>query len=107
MREYLQIFTTVDDREVAERMASHLVEKRLAACVQILGPISSVYRWEDKMEKAEEWLLLIKSDKMHYPLLEKELKALHPYRVPEIVVTPITGGNDDYFRWIDKNLTDR
>ena len=104
MGKYLQVFTTVDDREKAELIADRLVEKRLAACVQITGPITSVYRWKGKKERSKEWLLIIKSDENHYLLLEEEIRSLHSYEIPEIVASPIVFGNRSYLAWIDDNL---
>jgi periplasmic divalent cation tolerance protein len=101
MTEYVQVSTTVEKRDDARRIAEALVEKRLAACAQIVGPILSVYRWKGRMERAEEWLLILKTRKGLYDRLEGEIRDLHPYDVPEIVAVPLAAGSRDYLRWID------
>jgi len=105
MRECIQVTTTAEKREDANRMARALVEKRLAACVQVLGPIRSTYWWKGKIEEAEEWLCLMKTRKDAYGELEKELKAIHPYEVPEITAVPIAEGMDSYLKWIEEETS--
>jgi len=97
---YIQVFTTTDKREEAERIAKAIVERRLAGCVQILGPIRSTYWWKGKLETAEEWLLFIKSSEDLYERLEGAIKELHPYEVPEIIAMPIVAGSEDYLGWL-------
>ena len=97
---YIQVFTTTDKREDAERMAKAIVERRLAGCVQILGPIRSTYWWKGKLETTEEWLLFIKSSEDLYERLERAIKELHPYEVPEIIAMPIVAGSEDYLGWL-------
>jgi len=97
---YIQVFTTTDKREEAERIAKAIVERRLAGCVQILGPIRSTYWWKGKLETAEEWLLFIKSSEDLYERLERAIKELHPYEVPEIIAMPIVAGSEDYLGWL-------
>ena len=104
MTEFIQVFTTINDRSKAKEIAETLLEKRLAACVQISGPVSSLYRWQGKIAEDEEWLLIIKSDKEHYYELEKEVKRIHGYDVPEILAVPISDGNDAYLEWLEKEL---
>ncbi len=101
---YIQIVTTIDKKEAAETIAGTLVAMKLAACVQILGPIVSTYRWQGKVETAEEWQCLIKSRLDRYPDVEGVIKTLHPYDIPEIIVMPIIGGRKDYLDWIDDNV---
>lgn len=101
---YLQISTTAGKQEDAERIAKTLVQRRLAACVQIVGTISSIYRWKSKIEKAEEWLCQIKSEETLYHEVEEAIKKIHPYKIPEIVATPIVAGSKEYFRWLDQEL---
>lgn len=101
---YLQILTTVGKREDAERIAETLVQKRLAGCVQIVGPISSVYWWKSKIEKAEEWLCLIKSEETLYHKVEETIKRIHPYETPEIIAVPIVAGSKEYFTWLGQEL---
>ena len=102
MVKYVQILTAVSSKKEAQRIANLLIENNLAACVQILGPIESVYKWKGKKEKAKEFLCLIKSLNSKSKLIIKEIKSLHSYEVPEIIVTPIIGGNPDYFKWMEK-----
>ncbi len=104
MEEYIQVFTTTDKEEDARKIARILVEKKLAACVQIIGPIKSIYRWKGNVEESVEWLLIIKSRKVLYEELERVVKEIHPYETPEIVATPIVGGSKDYFEWFNQTL---
>lgn len=100
MNDYLQVVTTVQSKEDARRIADRLVEKRLAACVQIAGPITSVYRWRGKVESADEWQLSAKTRSALYEAVEREIRAGHPYEVPEIVRLPIVAASADYLAWI-------
>jgi len=102
MTEFIQVSTATDKREEAERISKAIVENRLAACVQISGPITSIYWWKDNLEEAEEWLLTMKTSKEIYPRLEQAIKNFHPYEVPEIVAVPIMAGSSDYLGWIKK-----
>ncbi len=101
--EYIQVFTTVEKKEDAEKIAETLVEKRLAGCVQVVGPIVSTYRWKKGVETAEEWLCLIKSKRSMYDELERAIEAIHPYETPEIIATPISGSKR-YLEWLDNVL---
>lgn len=98
--EFIQVFTTTEKREDAERIAQSLIDKKLAACVQIMGPVESTYRWQGKVEKSAEWFCFIKSTRKLYDDLEKAIKAEHPYEVPEIISVPISGGSSDYLQWL-------
>lgn len=102
MAEYIQVSMTVEKWEDAQRIGRQAVESRLAACVQIVGPISSTYWWKGRIEESEEWLCLLKTEKGLFEQLAQKLRALHPYEVPEIVAVPLIAGNPDYFRWIDQ-----
>lgn len=102
--EYIQVFTTTEKKEDAEKTAKVLVEKRLAGCVQVLGPIKSTYWWKDNIETAEEWICFIKSKKSLYAQLEKVIKEVHPYETPEIIAMAITAGSKDYLDWLNKEL---
>ncbi len=104
MEEYLQVITTVERQEEAGTLSRRMVEQRLVACAQVIGPVTSHYWWEGKVEVAEEWLCLLKTRRRLYPRLEEVLKALHPYDVPEIVAVPIVAGNADYLRWLDREV---
>jgi periplasmic divalent cation tolerance protein len=104
MTEHLQVLTTVGTEEDAERISVALVERRLAACVQTLGPIASRYRWQGKVETAREWQCLAKTEAARYPQVEAAIKELHPYDEPEIVATPIVAGSAGYLAWVSENL---
>ena len=94
------ILSTVPDAETAERIASVLVEAKLAACVNILPAVRSVYRWRGAVEKAEENQLLIKTTAARYREVEEAIRAHHPYEVPEIIALPVTGGLPAYLQWL-------
>lgn len=104
MAEYLQVVTTIDSEEAAERISAALVERRLAACVQILGPISSHYRWQGEVESAREWMCVAKTAASRYDKLEAAIRELHPYEEPEIVATPIVAGSAGYLEWIARSV---
>ena len=99
---YIQVFTTTDKNEDAKRIAKEVVEKRLVACAQIVGPISSTFWWDGKVDEEQEWLLIMKTRKALYDELEKAIKNVHPYDVPEIIAQDIINGNRDYLDWIDR-----
>jgi periplasmic divalent cation tolerance protein len=107
--EKILVFTTTEKKKDAEDLAKVLVENRLAACVQIVGPIRSIYRWKGNVESADEWLCLIKSKKNLFNELEKTIKENHPYETPEITATPIVAGSAEYLGWMKtelKNVTE-
>ncbi len=106
MNEYIQVVTTVEHREDGRRIARELVERRLAACVQIVGPIESMYRWEGKVETAEEWQCLVKTRRDLYDAVEQAIRGLHPYRVPEILAISVSAGSVDYLGWLDGEVID-
>lgn len=99
-----QVTTTAGTREVAERIAVELVDLRLAACAQVSGPIGSTYRWEGKIENAEEWVCTAKTRRGLLPAIRDVLKRLHPYELPELVATPIVDGSEDYLKWLTEQL---
>lgn len=106
MSRYCIFLVTVEKKSDAEHIALTLIEERLAACVNIVPGIESYFRWEGKIDHAEELLLIIKSvHKVAEKLIER-VKQLHPYEVPEIIELPIEGGSSDYLRWIDQSLND-
>ena len=94
MTAHIQMTTTTETKADAQALADALVERRLAACVQIVGPITSTYRWQGEIERAEEWLCVIKSRRDLYDDLEAAILEIHPYDVPEILITPVTGGSE-------------
>jgi periplasmic divalent cation tolerance protein len=104
MENYIQVITTTAKKVDAEKIAASLVEKRLAACVQIVGPVQSTYRWEGKVEQAEEWQCLIKSRQDLFQELEQAIKKIHPYEIPEIIALTITAGSNDYRQWLRDEL---
>jgi periplasmic divalent cation tolerance protein len=97
---YLMAMTTTDARQAAERLASDLVERRLAACVQVLGPISSTYRWRGAVETAEEWLCLIKTTGTRFDALAAWVEANHGYETPELTAVPVAQGSPGYLAWV-------
>lgn len=104
MSEFIQVFTAIDSESGAQNLSKVLVDKRLAACVQIVGPITSTYHWEGQVEISKEWLCLIKSKQSLYEQLEQAIKKNHPYDVPEILSLPVMDGNADYLDWLHAEL---
>jgi periplasmic divalent cation tolerance protein len=104
--EAVLIYCTVSDNAEARSIARLLVEKRLAACCSIINNVASVYIWDDKIEEDSESLLLIKTSHRKYEQVEKEIKMVHSYSVPEIIATPITEASKAYLDWIFKNTED-
>ena len=98
---YLTVLTNLPNQASAQAIASLLVEKRLAACVNIMPPVVSTYRWQGKVETASEVPLMIKTTMKRYPELEAAIRKAHPYEVPEIIALPIHAGLPDYLQWID------
>jgi periplasmic divalent cation tolerance protein len=107
MKSYIQVMTTTETKQQAQTIAQHLVEAKLAACVQITGPITSIYRWKGKEENAQEWLCLIKTQDDLYNKVEAAIKSLHPYEIPEIIAVPIVKGSKEYLNWLDNELGDK
>ncbi len=101
MSEYIQVLISIDSQDAARELQRLLVDHRVAACVQVLGPISSAYWWEGEMENAQEWLCLAKSQAKLYETLESLVKENHPYQTPEIIAIPIVAGNRGYLEWIE------
>lgn len=104
MAEYLQVTTTAGSEAEAERIGAELVERRLAACAQVIGPISSRYRWQGEIERSTEWMCVAKTNTARYPELEAAIRELHSYDEPEIVATPIVAGSAGYLEWIDQSI---
>ncbi|MFA7292439.1 MAG: divalent-cation tolerance protein CutA [Rhodocyclaceae bacterium] len=96
----LLVFTNCPDRASADSLAAALVELRLAACVNLLAPCRSVYRWQGVVESADEIPLLIKTTNERYAAVESEIRARHPYELPEIVAVPIDKGLPAYLQWL-------
>lgn len=104
---YLQVVTTLPTKVAAQKLAVFLVGKKLTACVQVVGPIQSVYKWKGKIEEASEYLCIIKTKSELYPLLERAILKLHPYEVPEILAIPIIRGHKAYLSWLAKEVRKR
>lgn len=102
--DYLIVVTTTDNADDASKLAKALVEKRLVACAQVEGPVTSTYWWQGVVEHGEEWKCSLKTSAARYSELEAELTRLHPYDTPEIIATPITAGSRDYLAWMDEEL---
>ncbi|MHA1397446.1 MAG: divalent-cation tolerance protein CutA [Candidatus Heimdallarchaeaceae archaeon] len=95
----IQVQTAINSLEEANRLADSLIESRLTACVQIV-PITSIYRWKGQIEKTEEYLLLIKSTNKKKDEIEKTIKSLHTYELPEVISYTLDGFSEEYFEWI-------
>lgn len=104
MNDILQVQTTTDQRETAQKIAHDLVRDRLAACVQIGGPITSVYRWQGNVETASEWICTIKTTADLYPTVEQHIRQLHTYEEPEIVAVEIAKASPSYLDWLRNQL---
>jgi len=102
--DYIQVLTATASRDDAQRIATALVEQRLAACVQVIGPIASTYWWQGRVEQAEEWLCLIKSRRALYAELEQAIRARHPYETPEIMAVPVVAASQPYLHWLSQEL---
>ena len=97
------VLTTTGSRDDAQQIASALVERQLAACVNIVEKIESVYRWEGRVAHAAEWLLLIKTTETAFEKVRQAIKELHPYEVPEILSIAVQDGSAEYLNWIEEN----
>ena len=104
MKSYIQVSTTTETKEEAQKIAQYLVEQGLAACVQITGPIASTYRWKGKVENAQEWLCLIKTREDFFGKVEAAIKKSHSYETPEIIAVPIIKGSKEYLSWFEDSL---
>jgi periplasmic divalent cation tolerance protein len=98
------VLSTVGGAEDAERIGRALVERGLAACVNVLPAVTSIYRWKGKVEREEERLLLIKTRADRFAALERALVSLHPYEVPEVIALPIADGHRPYLDWLDESV---
>ncbi len=96
----LLVMSSLPDQAAAQQLARTLIERRLAACVSVLAPCTSVYRWQDKVEEAAEAPVLIKTTAGRYAELESALHALHPYELPEIIAVPVLRGLPAYLDWV-------
>src|SRR4051812_45232746 len=101
-----QVTTTLPDKAAAERLAAQLVQERLVACAQVLGPVSSTFIWQGKVERSGEWYCHLKTTLTTLPALQARMRELHPYDVPEIIAVPILQGDPDYLKWIQETVRD-
>lgn len=101
---HIVILVTASSKKEAEKIASGLIKHKLAACVNIIDKVNSVFFWEAKVQKAKESLLIIKSKKEKMPKIIRLVKSLHSYKVPEIIALPIIAGDKPYLRWIDESV---
>lgn len=101
---YIVVFITTPSFEEAEKISNYLVENKLAACVNIIKNVKSIFFWQGNKEDADESLLIIKTKKEIFKNLEKEVKKLHNYTVPEIIALPIIDGNEDYLNWLEESV---
>ena len=101
----LLVLTNLPDRAAAERLADALIGARLAACINILAPCRSVYRWKDAVQRDEEYPVLIKTTEARYAELEQAIRANHPYELPEIIAVPIERGLPAYLEWLGSETT--
>jgi periplasmic divalent cation tolerance protein len=102
---YCVIFITASSRTEARRIARALLERRLVACANIVPGVESHYWWNGKLDHAREWLLVVKTRRSRFRAVERAVKALHSYQVPEIVALPLAAGQADYLRWIDASVS--
>lgn len=98
---YIVVLVTASSKKEAQKLASCLLQEKLAACVNVIDGVDSHFRWQGKIDKAKEALLMIKTKKMLFNKLLKKVKSLHSYEVAEIIALPIIGGNKEYLDWID------
>ena len=99
LTEVVEVAVTAPDRALASQLAEALVAERLAACAQVGGPVASVYRWQGRVERADEWVCRAKTTRAALPALERRVRSLHPYELPEILATPVTGPAA-YLAWV-------
>ena len=100
MTDIVIILVTAGSEGEAEKIARTLVEERLAACVNLISPLRSIYRWEGKIQDDREWLLVIKTKQTHFAAIEARVKALHSYQVPEVIALPVVNGSEKYLEWV-------
>ena len=100
MSDAVVVLVTVATREDGERLAAALVDERLAACVNVVGPIQSIYRWEGAVHHDQELLLMIKTRASLFAALEQRVRALHSYQTPEVIALSITAGSEPYLEWL-------
>ena len=105
MAQFVVVLVTCGSEEEASKIAHALVDERLAACANIISPIRSIYRWQGKILDEREWLLVVKTQETRFQDLEKRVKSLHSYQVPEIISLPILAGSSSYLNWLEESTT--
>jgi len=105
MTDKILVFTTAGSEKNAKNIAETLVQLRLAACVNIIPKLTSIYRWKEKIETAEEWLLIIKSNRELFDEVRDAIKKLHSYELPECVSIAVDKGSEEYLKWIDESVS--
>lgn len=104
MTSYIVVFMTVPDEKEATKIAHSLLKERLIACANIVGPVSSLFWWEGKIDKASEFLVIMKSKKNLFKKLSERVKELHSYEVPEVIALPVIEGLPSYLNWLGASL---
>lgn len=104
MGEFVVVYVTVGSSEEADRLARALIEERLAACVNRIKSVQSIYRWQGRVEQSEEELLVIKTKRNLFASVQKKVQELHSYSVPEIIALPILEGSEDYLKWLEEQF---
>jgi periplasmic divalent cation tolerance protein len=104
MSEPLVVLITAGSQEEAEHLAHRLVAEMLAACVNVVPGVTSVYRWEGEIQRDQEWLLIVKTERQILDSLIQRVQVLHSYEVPEIIALPLVGGSEAYLRWISDQV---
>ena len=105
MAKHYLVLSTIDSKKVAEQIAHHIVEERLAACVNIIPDITSVYKWKGALERSTESLLVLKTTQERLPQLIERIKELHTYELPEVIALPIEDGHPAYLDWVVSETT--
>ncbi len=103
-KKYIMVFCTCPDQDSAASMAENIVAQHLAACINIVPGIKSIYQWQGNVESAQEALMLIKTDADKYDALQKTIKTMHPYEIPEVIQVDISNGLPEYLSWIDSAM---
>ncbi len=106
MSEFIVVLVTVGSADEGDRLARALVEARLAACVNRVKSVQSIYRWKGKIESSEEELLIVKTRRDLFERLKEKIQQLHSYQVPEIIALPIIEGSESYLRWLEEELAE-
>ena len=102
--EPIVVVTTIDQESLAKEIAGLLVERQLAACVQVVGPVESLYHWQGRIETSREWQCLVKTSRANYAAVEAAIREIHTYTVPEIIALPIVAGSAAYLGWLEEQL---